>query len=171
MRLEYTPAVIIIPTTIQHVSDAVLCASKNGLKVQAKSGGHSYASFSTGGQNGSMVVDLREFQDITLDGQGVAKVGGGLRLGNLAQRIYDQGNRALSHGTCPGVGIGGHFTHGGYGYASRLWGLAMDHIVGLDVVLANGTAVHATETQYPEIYYVCERGDGPQFGPIQPLTR
>ena len=43
----------------------------------------------------------------------VAKVGGGVRLGNLAQGVYDQGKRAISHGTCPGVGIGGHFTHGG----------------------------------------------------------
>lgn len=52
------------------------------------------------------------------------------------------------------VGIGGHFTHGGYGHDSRMWGLALDTIVGLDVVLANGSFVHATSTAYPEIYYV-----------------
>lgn len=154
VRLQYIPAVIIVPTTVQHVTDAILCASKTGTKVQAKSGGHSYASFSSGGQDGSMVIDLREFQDITVDDQGIAKVGGGVRLGNMAEGIYDQKNRALSHGTCPGVGIGGHFTHGGYGYASRCWGLAMDQIVGLDVVLANGSAIHATETEYADVYYV-----------------
>jgi FAD/FMN-containing dehydrogenase len=103
-----------------------------------------------------MIIDLREFQNITLDDKGIAEVGGGVRLGNLAQRIYDRGNRALSHGTCPGVGIGGHFTHGGYGYASRSWGLAMDQIIGLDVVLANGSAIHATDTKYPDVYYVSD---------------
>lgn len=154
VHIPYTPAVIVIPTTVQHISDAVFCASKNGVKVQAKSGGHSYASYSSGGKDGSLIINLQKFQDVSLDDKGIAKVGGGLRLGNLAQSIYDQGKRALSHGTCPGVGIGGHFTHGGYGYASRNWGLSMDQIVGLDVVLANGSAVHASETEYPDVYYV-----------------
>ena len=154
LRLPYTPEDILVPHTVQQISDALICAGQLGIKVQARSGGHSYASFSSGGKNGSLVIDLRQFQEVTLDDKGVAKVGGGLRLGNLAQNIFQQGNRALSHGTCPGVGVGGHFTHGGYGYASRIWGLAMDQIVGLDVVLANGTAVHASETEHPDLYYV-----------------
>ena len=101
-----------------------------------------------------MVIDLQTFQTITLDSNNVAKVGGGVRLGNLAQGIYNQAQRALPHGTCPGVGVGGHATHGGYGYSSRAWGLTLDTIVALDVVLANGTSVHATSTAYPDIYYV-----------------
>ena len=101
-----------------------------------------------------MVVDLENFQDINVDTNGVATVGAGVRLGNLALGIYNQAQRALPHGTCPGVGIGGHFTHGGYGYDSRKWGLALDTIVGLDVVLANGSFVHTTSTAYPDLYYV-----------------
>ncbi|KAF2088002.1 Glucooligosaccharide oxidase [Saccharata proteae CBS 121410] len=166
LRLPYTPTVIILPTTPQHVSDAVLCAGAHNIKVQAKSGGHSYASYSSGGQNGSMMVHLQSMQNITLDADsGIVSVGGGIRLGNLAQGIWDQGKRALAHGTCPGVGIGGHFTHGGYGYDSRMWGLAMDAIVGLDVVLANGSFVHATETEYPEVYWAL-RGAADSFGII-----
>ena len=52
------------------------------------------------------------------------------------------------------VGVGGHATHGGFGPSSRRWGLAMDHIVGLDTVLANGTALHASKIEYPDVYYV-----------------
>jgi FAD/FMN-containing dehydrogenase len=63
------------------------------------------------------VVDLQALQNIDLDETtGIAKVGGGVRLGNLAQGVWDQGKRAISHGTCPGVGIGGHFTHGQYAH-------------------------------------------------------
>lgn len=63
-----------------------------------------------------MMIDLQNFQNISLDkGSNIARVGGGVRLGNLAQGIWDQGKRGLPHGTCTGVGIGGHFTHGGYG--------------------------------------------------------
>ena len=41
LRLQYLPAAIVLPTTTQHVSSAVLCARKSKVKVQAKSGGHS----------------------------------------------------------------------------------------------------------------------------------
>lgn len=166
LRLAYTPAVIVLPTTIKHVSDSVVCAGTNKIKVQAKSGGHSYASYSSGGRDGAMVIDLEGFQNITLDATTqIVKVGGGVRLGNLALGIYDQGKRALPHGTCPGVGVGGHATHGGFGYSSRAWGLALDTIVGLDVVLANGSFIHATSTAYPDIYYAL-RGAADSFGVV-----
>lgn len=134
-----------------------MCASNNGVKVQAKSGGHSYASYGFGGQSGSMTIDLESFQEITLGPDFTVKVGGGVRLGNLALGIYNKNNakRALPHGTCPGVGVGGHATHGGFGYSSRDWGLALDTITAMDVVLANGSSIHTTRTSYPDIFYVC----------------
>lgn len=93
----------------------------------------------------------------------IAKIGSGQRLGNIALALYSQGERALPHGTCPGVGVGGHALHGGYGYDSRKWGLALDHIVGLDVVLANGTYIYTNETSYPDIFFAM-RGAGDSFG-------
>ncbi|KAF1844760.1 carbohydrate-binding module family 18 [Cucurbitaria berberidis CBS 394.84] len=164
LRLPYKPAVVVLPNTNQHVQDAVVCAGQSKLKVQAKSGGHSYASFSSGGKDGSMMIDLQPMQTIQLDqGTRVATVGGGVRLGNLADGIFNQGNAALSHGTCPGVGIGGHFTHGGYSHTSRNWGLAMDQIIAADVVLANGTLVKATSSQNPDIFWAI-RGAADSFG-------
>ena len=156
LHLAYVPAVIVLPLTTKHVADAVLCAGKYGVKVQAKSGGHSYASYSSGGQNGSMIVDLVNFNDISVDTNGLAKVGSGVRLGNLVLGIYNSAKRALPHGTCPGVGLGGHATHGGFGYSSRNWGLALDHITAMDVILADGSALHTTSTSYPDVFYVCE---------------
>jgi hypothetical protein len=67
LRLSYVPSVVTLPYTPQHVSDSVTCADITGLKVQAKSGGHSYASYSSGGQNGSLIVDMQNFNDISLD--------------------------------------------------------------------------------------------------------
>ncbi|KAK3381019.1 hypothetical protein B0H63DRAFT_560804 [Podospora didyma] len=163
-RLQYKPAVIGTPFSVQEVIDSVKCAAKCKIPIQPKSGGHSYASYSTGGRDGIFMIFLENFHDVKLDTTtNIAAVGGGVRLGNLAQGIYDQGKRALGHGTCPGVGIGGHFTHGGYGYSSRALGLAIDQIVALDVVLANGTAVHASETSHPDVYYAM-RGAADAFG-------
>ncbi len=152
-RLPFCPAVVVLPDNHEHVAAAVLCAAAHGVKVQAKSGGHSYASFSMGGQDGSMVVDLANFQGVAVSEDGIAKVGAGTRLGNLDLAIYEH-QRALAHGTWPGVGVGGHFTHGGYGYSSRAWGLALDQITALDVVLANGELVHASETENPDVFFV-----------------
>jgi hypothetical protein len=78
-RLQYTPAVIALPTTNQNVQDAVTCGVQFGAKMQAKGGGHSYASFSTGGMNGDLMIDMQQFQTVTVDGSGVATVGAGLR--------------------------------------------------------------------------------------------
>lgn len=112
------------------------------------------------------MINLEYLQDITLDTEtNVAAVGGGVRLGNLAQGVWDQGKRAISHGTCPGVGIGGHFTHGGYGHTSRNWGIALDHIVGLDVVTADGKLNHATATENSELFWAL-RGAAENFGVI-----
>lgn len=112
-----------------------------------------------------MVIDLESFQQITVGAGGVAQIGGGVRLGDMALGIFNQAQRALPHGTCPGVGIGGHASHGGFGYDSRMWGLTLDTIVGLDVVLANGSFIHATATAYPDIYYAL-RGAADSFGII-----
>jgi FAD/FMN-containing dehydrogenase len=164
LRLAYIPAAVTLPSTPQQVSDSVTCAAAAGVKVQAKSGGHSYASFSSGGKDGSLIVDLQEFNSISVDSSTfVAAVGGGVRLGNMALALYAQGQRALPHGTCPGVGVGGHFTHGGYGHDSRLWGLALDTIVAMDVVLANGTFVHVTSTSYPHLFFAL-RGAAESIG-------
>ncbi|KAI9887595.1 MAG: hypothetical protein M1823_000579 [Watsoniomyces obsoletus] len=166
LRLPYEPAIIVLPSTPQHISDTIICAGITNTKVQARSGGHSYASYSSGGQNGSLVVHLEALQDVAVDEiTGIAKVGAGVRLGNLALELHRKGGRAVPHGICPGVGVGGHFTHGGYGYASRMWGLALDSIVGLDVVLANGSFVHASDTEYPDLYFAL-RGAADSFGII-----
>lgn len=67
LRLQYTPAAVTIPTTSQHVTDSLTCAGVAGFKVQARSGGHSYGSYSLGGRHGSLVVDLQKFNQIVLD--------------------------------------------------------------------------------------------------------
>jgi hypothetical protein len=163
-RVGFKPAAIVLPITNQHVQDAVVCAAQAGMKVQAKSGGHSYASFSSGGKDGSMQINLQSFQTVQLDkSSGIATVGGGVRLGNLGDGIYTQGNAAVAQGTCPGVGIGGHYTHGGYGHASRNWGLAMDQVVGADVVLANGTLIKTSSSSNPDIFWAV-RGAAESFG-------
>ncbi|KAI1411529.1 putative glucooligosaccharide oxidase [Hypoxylon sp. FL1857] len=164
LRLPVTPAIVIIPTSLLHIQEAILCARKHGLKVQARSGGHSYASYSNGGLDGAMVIDLRKLQYVNHSVHPLV-VHAGARLGNMAREIYEGSNQklALPHGTCAGVGVGGHFTHGGYGFFSRAWGLAMDRIVGMSVMTADGSCVNADGQQNQDLFYAM-RGAADSFG-------
>lgn len=61
------------------------------------------------------------------------------------------------------VGISGHALHGGFGMSSHLYGLALDWITGMTVVLANSSIVHASETENADLFWAM-RGAGSNFG-------
>jgi FAD/FMN-containing dehydrogenase len=103
LRVTFTPAAYAVPVTVQDVQNAVTCGAKNGVQVTAKSGGHSYGSHGLGGENGHLIVDMRNFNSVTVDQAAqTAVIGTGGRLGNVATALYKQGKQAISHGTCPG---------------------------------------------------------------------
>ncbi|KAK3313725.1 hypothetical protein B0H66DRAFT_359042 [Apodospora peruviana] len=163
-RLAYTPVAIAVPTTVEHVQGAVSCAAKLGIKVTPKSGGHSYASFGLGGEHGHLVVELDRMSKVTVDSSTqIATVQAGARLGHVATVLYQNGKRAFSHGTCPGVGVAGHSLHGGFGFSSHTHGLALDWIVGATVVLANSSVVEVSKTQNADLFWAL-RGAGSNFG-------
>lgn len=69
-----------------------------------------------GGQDNTIVVDMKHFQHFSMDkSTWQATVGGGTLLEHVTKRLHENGNRAMAHGTCPQVGIGGHATIGGLG--------------------------------------------------------
>ncbi|KAG8743333.1 hypothetical protein FRC10_012212 [Ceratobasidium sp. 414] len=169
-RFDYRPAAIVYSTSVEQVQAAVKCGASSGTAVVARSGGHSYAAYGLGGQNGSLVIDLTGMTSLSLNnGTGEATAQTGLKLGQLAQGIWDQGRRALPHGTCPYVGIGGHTAYGGVGFYSRQAGLLLDRAVRAEVVLANGTLVTAAFDQNPDLYWAL-RGAGPSFGIVTAWT-
>jgi FAD/FMN-containing dehydrogenase len=103
LRLPFQPAAYVVPETVKQVQDAVACGVKNGVLVTAKSGGHSYGAHGLGGEDGHLIIDVRQFKNVTVDPKAhTAVVGAGGRLGNIALSLYDQGKQAMSHGTCPG---------------------------------------------------------------------
>lgn len=164
LRVPATPALLIYAQTIKNVQDAVNCGVAVGLKVSARSGGHSYTSLGHGGEDGHLVVDLTRMNTISVDANThVATIGAGARLGDVARELFDNGGRAISHGSCPAVGLSGHILHGGYGWASHSHGLALDWMVGAHVVLANGAHVHCSETENSDLFWAL-RGAGSNFG-------
>ncbi|KZT27143.1 hypothetical protein NEOLEDRAFT_1146685 [Neolentinus lepideus HHB14362 ss-1] len=54
---------------------------------------------------------------------------------------------------------------GGFGFLSRLHGLSVDNVVEMEVVLADGTIVIASQDSHPDLWWAL-RGAGPAFGVI-----
>ncbi|KAJ7272717.1 hypothetical protein B0H12DRAFT_1066940 [Mycena haematopus] len=150
-----TPAAVTRPTTSEEISRILRCAVDSGVKVQARR---------LGGQDNAVVVDMVNFQQFTMNtSTWEATVGAGTLLGDLTRRLHDAGGRAIAHGTCPQVGIGGHATIGGLGPLSRQWGMALDHVLEVEIVLADGTITRASATQNPHIFFAV-KGAAASFG-------
>ncbi|KAF7309508.1 Reticuline oxidase [Mycena indigotica] len=165
-NIPITPAAVTQPKSAADVSAIVKCAAASGVKVQARSGGHSYANYCLGGEDGAVVVDLVNLQGFKMDNSTwQATIGAGSLLGDVTERLHKAGGRAMAHGTCPQVGIGGHATIGGLGPISRQWGTALDHVLEIEIVLANGTITRANSTYNPDILWAA-KGAAASFGII-----
>lgn len=66
-RFEWKPALVATPLDAAGVSAAVRGGHEQGIPVVARSGGHSYVANGLGGEDGAMVVDLRNLKDITFN--------------------------------------------------------------------------------------------------------
>ncbi|CUA68151.1 Reticuline oxidase-like protein [Rhizoctonia solani] len=168
-RISYFPAAIVFPNTPQDVQKYAKCGAANGVAVVGRSGGHSYASYGAGGKDGSLVIDLSKMKSVTVDASGSAKIQTGNRLGEIAQKLWDNGQRALPHGVCPYVGSGGHTAFGGFGPFSRYAGLLHDHVTSAQIVLANGTLTTASAVKNPDLFWAL-RGAGASYGIVTEWT-
>ncbi|KAK0461739.1 glucooligosaccharide oxidase [Desarmillaria tabescens] len=165
LRYDFAPVAVTFPSTSEEVATVVALGSSESLQVVARSGGHSYIANGLGGKNGSLVIDLRNMTKVEVHASsGTATVETGNRLGDVAFALNNQG-RAIPHGSCPYVGIGGHVSGGGFGFTSRMWGLTLDAAQSMTVVLANGTIVTASSTSNADLFWAM-RGAASSFGII-----
>ncbi|KAF8181872.1 glucooligosaccharide oxidase [Mycena galopus ATCC 62051] len=160
-RFKFSPVAVAFPTNVTQVSDAVSAGAAQNLTVVARSGGHSYIANGLGGKDDALVVDLSKLKAISVHND-TALIETGNRLGDVALYLNASG-RAMPHGTCSYVGIGGHSAYGGYGFTSRMWGLALDTVQSATVVLANGIVANASADVNPDLYWAI-RGASPSFG-------
>ncbi|KAK3681627.1 hypothetical protein B0T22DRAFT_433899 [Podospora appendiculata] len=157
-----TPAAVAFPANATQVSALVGCAVKANYRVQPRSGGHSAGNY--GSSTGELSINLANLQSFSMDPTThIAKVGPGLRLGAIDVLMYNAGQRFIPHGSSGTVGIGGHGTVGGAGYAWRKYGLTIDYIREVEIVLANATITRASATRNPDLFWAV-RGAGASFG-------
>jgi len=159
------PLAVVQPLDANDVSKIVHWARTTGVHIVARSGGHSYGGYST---TTGVVVDLSKLASVHVTA-GHAVVGPGARLGNIYNTLAQHG-LAIPAGTCPSVGIGGHALGGGFGLASRAWGLASDNLVSAQIVTADGKILTADASHHSDLYWACRGGGGGNFGIVTRLV-
>ena len=159
------PVAIAYCTSSDDVRRCVDAARADGVTPIPRSGGHSYAGYSTGS---GLVIDVTGIKGVSLAGSTVI-VGGGARLIDLYDALAPR-SLSIPAGSCPTVGVAGLALGGGLGIEAREHGLTADHIVAVDVVLASGELVTATATDNPDLYWACRGGGGGNFGIVTRLV-
>jgi FAD/FMN-containing dehydrogenase len=93
---------------------------------------------------------------------GTVRVAAGTTLGELDHATHAYG-LAVPSGIVGTTGVSGLTLGGGLGYLSRRYGLSIDSLLSVDVVLADGSAVTASESRHADLFWAM-RGGGGNFG-------
>jgi FAD/FMN-containing dehydrogenase len=156
------PAYVLRPASVDGVQAAVRFASDAGFALAVRGGGHSFAGFGT--NDGGVVIDLSRLADVTIvdHERRIVRVGGGATWGQVGAVLGEHG-LAISAGDTKSVGVGGLTLSGGIGWKVRKYGLALDNLVSVDVVTADGSVVRANAEHNSELFWGV-RGGGGNFG-------
>ncbi|MFE7776640.1 FAD-binding oxidoreductase [Streptomyces sp. NPDC057445] len=165
--IDGRPEVIAQCESAADVAAAIRFGRENDLEVAVRGGGHSVAGLAT--TVGGLVVDLRRMHAVTVDPDArTARVGGGATMSHL-DRATQPFDLATTGGRASTTGVGGFTLGGGSGWLERKFGLASDNLVAVDLVTAEGTEVHASEEENPELFWALHGGGG-NFGVATSMT-
>lgn len=161
---DATPAVIVRPLNSQDIAAAIKFAAVHSLEISVRSGKHSVAGFST--NNDGLVIDMSALNKVEIldAAAGLVRLESGALWGDVANELGKH-KLAISSGDTSTVGVGGLTLGGGIGWMVRKYGYAIDSLVGAEVVLADGSVVHASATENPDLFWAL-RGGGGNFGVV-----
>ncbi|WP_433274915.1 FAD-binding oxidoreductase [Pseudonocardia xinjiangensis] len=157
------PALIVRAETAAEVQAAVRAARDHGLPLSVRGGGHDWAGRAL--RPDGLVIDLTLMREVTVDaGARVATVAGGATARDVIAAAAPSGLAAAT-GASGAVGMAGLTLGGGYGPLGGRVGLALDNLLGADVVLADGRSVTTDSEHEPELFWAL-RGGGGNFGVV-----
>jgi len=148
------------------VADVAACvdfARENGVLLAVRGGGHNGPGL--GSCDGGLVADLSLMRGVRVDPDArTVRVAAGCRWGDVDHATHAFGMATVS-GVVSTTGVAGLTLGGGHGYLSRRYGLTIDNLLSVDVVLADGSFVRASEDENPDLFWAL-RGGGGNFGVV-----
>eukprot|EP00794_Sanderia_malayensis_P019260 gene19260-21188_t len=157
------PGFVAFPKDVKDLQRCLKVANDTGTPVAVKSGGHSFAGYSTIDKQG-FVIALNKLSKVTLN-ENILTVQAGTNWCNVYGAL--EGTKYMAVGGCvPAVGIGGYLLGGGYSMLSRAHGgLGCDKAVSFTMVTADGSqVVTATKDTNEDLFWAMKGGGGGNFG-------
>ena len=159
--IDRHPALIARCADVADVIYAVNFARENGINLSVRGGGHSGPGY--GVNDDGLVIDLSGMKGITVDPvHQTFQVQAGCVWGDVDHAGHPFGLTVPS-GFIASTGVGGLTLGGGSGYLTRKYGLTIDNLLSVDMVLADGRYVTASAEENPDLFWAV-RGGGGNFG-------
>ncbi|MEV4315111.1 FAD-binding oxidoreductase [Actinocrispum sp. NPDC049592] len=171
-RWAGTPETVRLVNSTDQVVAAVQEAVTAGKRIGIRSGGHCYEDFAYNGTH--TLIDVSGLNQIAYDPiHNAISVGAGATLIQIYETLHRVWGVTIPGGSCASVGAGGHITGGGYGLASRQFGLTVDYLYGVEVVTVDSDgrakAIVATceaDDPHRELWWAHTGGGGGNFGVV-----
>ena len=161
--IDKRPAFIARCVDAADVIAAVNFGRDHNLLIAVRGGGHNGAGL--GICDDGLVIDLSRMKSIRVDPvRREVRVEGGCVWGDVDHATHPFG-LAVPTGFISTTGVGGLTLGGGVGYLTRKYGLTIDNLLGVDMVLADGSFVTANEKENTDLFWAV-RGGGGNFGVV-----
>jgi len=161
--IDRRPALIARCADVADVMAGVNFARDSGLTLAVRGGGHNGPGL--GVCDDGLVLDLSRMKGIRVDPAArTVRVEGGATWGSVDHATHAFG-LATPSGFISSTGVGGLTLGGGIGYLARTFGLTIDNLIEVDMVLADGRFVTANAKQNPDLFWAV-RGGGGNFGVV-----
>jgi FAD/FMN-containing dehydrogenase len=159
--IDRRPALIARCTSPEAVVQAVKFARTHELLVSVRGGGHNIAGNAV--CDGGLMIDLSLMKRVEVDSKTRrASVEPGCTLADFDAAAQAHG-LATPLGINSTTGVSGLTLGGGFGWLSRKYGMTIDNLVSADVVMADGSRMHASATENEDLFWGL-RGGGGNFG-------
>jgi FAD/FMN-containing dehydrogenase len=156
--IECRPRAIARCADVSDVIRAVSFARAHELLLAVRGGG-------LGSCDDGLVIDLSRMKGVRVDpARRTARVEGGCTWGDVDHATHAFG-LATPSGIISTTGVGGLTLGGGIGYLTRKFGLAIDNLIGADMVLADGRFVTVSADEHSDLFWAI-RGGGGNFGVV-----
>jgi FAD/FMN-containing dehydrogenase len=161
--VDKRPALIAQCRGVADIVDAVNLARDLGLELAVRGGGHNVAGHAT--VEGGLMIDLSLMKGIHIDPiRRTVRAQGGATWADVNRETQLHG-LAVTGGVVSTTGIAGLTLGGGIGWLMGKYGLALDNLLSVELVAADGRAMRASAEENPDLFWAI-RGGGGNFGVV-----
>jgi len=161
--IDKRPAVMARCSDIADIMTAVQFGRENNLLTSIRGGGHNAGGL--GICDDGLVIDLSRMKNVHVDLKAkTARVAPGCVWGDVDHAAHPFG-MAVPSGIISTTGVAGLTLGGGVGHLSRKYGLSIDNLLSVDMILADGSFVTADAKENADLFWAV-RGGGGNFGVV-----